>query len=200
MSRSLKPCFERAERRQCLSSCPSVPSYLPFSVLLLSPENELLAFPEDRHPKILEVAAVIPRATTWLAGSFFLLLFASGCGGPADGSAPLSGRVVLRGQPIQVRGRDEGLGWVKLKLLPATAAITDTAKIVEAGISPEGDFQIQKHNGNGQAGLLPGQYRIGLEVENNGQRLLPEHELSRSKLVRELPPPEGKLELDFSTP
>lgn len=144
--------------------------------------------------------AVIPRATTWFTCSSFLLLVVIGCGGPTDGSAPLSGRVLLRGQPIQVRGRDEGLGWVKLKLLPAAAALDDTSKIVEAGISPQGDFQIQKHNGNGKAGLLPGKYRIGLEVEDNGARLHPEYDLSRSKLVRELPPPEGELVLDFAAP
>ena len=146
------------------------------------------------------VPAVIPRDFSWLAGSLLLLLLVIGCGGPTDGSAPLSGRVLLRGQPIQVRGRDEGLGWVKLKLLPATAAVDDSSKIVEAGISPQGDFQIQKHNGNGQAGLLPGKYRIGLDVEDNGQRLHPEHELNRTKLVRELPPPEGNLVLDFAAP
>jgi len=123
-----------------------------------------------------------------------------GCGGSSDGSAPLRGRATLRGQPIQVTGREDGLGWVKLKLLPADATVNDTSKIVEAGISPEGNFQIQQHNGNGKAGLLPGKYRIGLEVENNGKRLYPEHELARTKLVRELPPPEGELILDFSTP
>lgn len=142
--------------------------------------------------------AVLSRIS--LTGTLCLLLSTIGCGGPTDGSAPLSGRATLKGQPIQVRGREDGLGWVKLKLLPADATVNDSSKIVEAGISPEGNFQIQKHNGNGQSGLLPGKYRIGLEVEDNGKRLYPEHELARTKMVRDLPPSDGELVLDFGSP
>ncbi len=38
------------------------------------------------------------------------------------------------------------------------------------------------------------------ETGEVGKRLYPEYDLSRSKLVRELPPPEGILTLDFATP
>jgi hypothetical protein len=133
----------------------------------------------------------------WLV---LLLVIAQGCSGSGDGSAPLRGTVLLRGQPIQVRGRSDGLGWVKLKLLPADVALTDTSKIVEAGVSESGEFQIQKHNGNGKAGLLPGKYRLGLEVEDQGKRLYPEYDLTRSKLLRDLKPGDENLVLDFAGP
>lgn len=132
-----------------------------------------------------------------------LLVVAAGCGGTTDGSAPLSGTVLLNGKPIQVRGRSDGLGWVKLKLLPEGAALTDTAKILEAGVSETGEFRIQAHNGNGKAGLLPGKYRLGLEVEDQGKRLYPEHELARSKKVSDLKPAGQSAEslvLDFAVP
>lgn len=105
------------------------------------------------------------RSALPVIGLGFLLVMA-GCGDKtADGSGQFTGKILLDGKPIEVQGREVGIGRVILKFIPVEAG----GKTVQTDAAADGSFLITGANGNGAAGIKPGKYKISVVAEDNGK-------------------------------
>jgi hypothetical protein len=120
----------------------------------------------------------------------FLLLLAAmliaGCGGPRDGAVPVRGTVTNAGQPLAVKGRDVGLGYVELHFYRMhDDGAVDTSPN-DAAVDESGNFSVRGRDGGG---LPPGKYKITvrqLDPAPNNDKLKGRFDLKNSRIVREL--------------
>jgi hypothetical protein len=127
------------------------------------------------------------------------LLAIAGCGGkPADGSGELKGRVLLNGQPIEVQGRNVGIGRVILKFVP----LDTNLQTVQTDVAANGSFWIMSANGNGNVGILPGEYKISVVADESGKdKLKGAFSVEKTKLRKTISlPAKEELLIDLSQP
>ncbi|MDX1963978.1 MAG: hypothetical protein SFX18_12555 [Pirellulales bacterium] len=104
--------------------------------------------------------------SVWALVCVCLLIGLSGCGGkPADGSSELRGKLLLQGKPIEVAGRQVGIGRVILRFIPVDAGVEP----VQTDVAADGTFLINAGIGNGQGGIKPGKYKISVVADESGK-------------------------------
>ncbi len=83
----------------------------------------------------------------------------AGCGGSGEEVVPARGRVLLNGEPLQVRGRDVGLGSVKVEFyrLGEEGAPSDAPEGMV--VDERGYFELPGRDGRG---IPPGKYRVAV--------------------------------------
>src|SRR5688500_1036849 len=81
----------------------------------------------------------------------------AGCSGPRDGAVPVRGTVTDAGQPLAVKGRDAGLGYVELHFYRMNDDGTVESSPEDAAVDEAGSFTVRGRDGNG---LPPGKYKI----------------------------------------
>ena len=87
-----------------------------------------------------------------------LLLFVAGCS-PGERAVQVQGRVTNAGQPLQVAGREIGLGMVQLQFFRTDEHGRAEGDSEGAVADSEGRFQVHGRNGKG---IPPGKYRIAI--------------------------------------
>ena len=127
-----------------------------------------------------------------------VLLFA-GCGGGGDKVVRVTGTVSNAGQPLEVRGRDVGIGMVQVEFqrLGDNGQPIGGPETVQADAA--GAFVVPGPKGQG---IPPGKYRIAVrqwdpfpQVDKLAGRFDPEH----TPIVREIAAA-GEVEIDLSKP
>lgn len=133
--------------------------------------------------------------------SFFSLAFAlvlAGCGSPQDDSVPVHGKLLNKGQPLTVKGRDLGLGYIELHFY----RINDDGSIdkdpADAAVEESGEFTVRGREGGG---LPPGKYKITvrqLDPAPDNDKLGGRFNLENTPIVREVG--DEEILIDLSRP
>lgn len=96
------------------------------------------------------------KISTWGAA---LAILIAGCGEPAEKAVSVKGTVLNAGQPLEVAGRDVGIGVVQI----AFHRVLDDGTISQdpemASIDAQGRFEIKGRSGRG---LEPGKYKVAI--------------------------------------
>jgi hypothetical protein len=132
----------------------------------------------------------------WL---ILLLTLAAGCGGPRDGAVPVRGTVTNAGQPLAVKGRDVGLGYVELHFYRIADDGTMESSPDDAAVDDLGNFSVRGRDGNG---LRPGKYKITvrqLDPAPNIDKLKGRFDLKNTRIVREVTG-DDEIHIDVSRP
>lgn len=96
------------------------------------------------------------KISTWGAA---LAILIAGCGEPAEKAVSVKGTVLNAGQPLEVAGRDVGIGVVQI----AFHRVLDDGTISQdpemASVDAQGRFEIKGRSGRG---LEPGKYKVAI--------------------------------------
>jgi hypothetical protein len=109
-----------------------------------------------------------------------------GCDTPQDDSVPVHGKLTNNGQPLVVKGRDIGLGWVELHFYRMHDDGTIDKDPADAGVEESGEFTVRGRDGGG---LPPGKYKITVRQLDPGpdnDKLSGRFNLENTPLVREV--------------
>ena len=139
------------------------------------------------------------RAPKRFAGLLCALCIA-GCGGPRDGAVPVRGRVTRGGEPLAVKGRDLGLGYVEVHFYRIGDDGTTANDPADAAVEEPGDFTVRGKDGHG---LPPGKYKITvrqLDPAPNTDKLGGRFNLKNSRIEREVTDGEDEIVIDVSRP
>jgi hypothetical protein len=90
--------------------------------------------------------------------SALLCAVTAGCSG-GDPTVSVRGKVTEAGRPLQVQGRDLGLGAVLVQFYRIGDDGQQSADPEEAEVDAEGNFRVPGRTGRG---ILPGKYRIAV--------------------------------------
>jgi hypothetical protein len=128
-------------------------------------------------------------------------IFLVGCSGgaPADGSVAVSGKVTLQGQPLQVAGREMGVGLVEVKFYPLDATGKISEQNFQAGVDAQGAFNVP---GPSNRGLPPGKYRVVVRQWDpypEVDKLQGKFDETNSKITQEISNQPKKIELELSS-
>lgn len=113
-------------------------------------------------------------------------LFFLGCGGPQDDSVPVRGKLTNGGQPLAVKGRELGLGYVELHFYRMSDDGTIDKDPADAAVEESGEFTVRGRDGRG---LPPGKYKITvrqLDPAPDNDKLGGRFNLQNTPLVREV--------------
>jgi hypothetical protein len=119
---------------------------------------------------------------------FLAVMTVGGCfsGAPNDGSQPVAGKLTSGGQPLQVAGREIGVGLVEVKFYPQDANGKIGETHYQAGVDAQGNFRVP---GPSNRGLPPGKYRIIVRQWDpypQTDKLNGKFDETNSKIVREI--------------
>lgn len=127
-----------------------------------------------------------------------MILGAAGCAGDDDPTRlQISGKVTDAGQPLEVGGRDIGLGRVVVEFYPLDASGNAAGEPLEtASVAESGEFELID-------GIPPGRYRIAVRQWDpypQTDRLQGRFDPENTPIVRDLTAETDSLEIDISRP
>jgi hypothetical protein len=131
--------------------------------------------------------------------SALLCVITVGCGGSGEEVVRARGKVTNAGQPLQVEGRDLGLGMVKIELYPIGDDGQQSTNPEGTVADADGSFEVPGRDGNG---IPPGKYRIVLRQWDpypQVDKLKGRFDEQNSQIVREITGKEEIL-IDVSKP
>jgi hypothetical protein len=131
--------------------------------------------------------------------SFCTLVFLLGCDTPQDDSVPVRGKLTNNGQPLAVKGREIGLGYVELHFYRIQDDGTTDKDPADAAVEESGEFTVRGRDGHG---LPPGKYKITvrqLDPAPDNDKLQGRFNFENTPLVREIKEGEEIL-IDLSRP
>ena len=88
-----------------------------------------------------------------------LCLAATGCGGSGERTVSARGKVTDAGRPLEVKGRDLGLGTVVVQFYRIGQDGRQSTDPEEAQVDADGNFKVPGRRGDG---IPPGRYRIAV--------------------------------------
>jgi hypothetical protein len=115
-----------------------------------------------------------------------LALIFSGCGAPPTDTVPVSGRLTNNGQPLAVKGRELGLGYIELHFYRIHEDGTVDKDPADAAVEESGEFSVRGRDGGG---LPPGKYKITvrqLDPAPDNDKLGGRFSFENTPLVREV--------------
>lgn len=92
-------------------------------------------------------------------GAMAAAIASSGCGKSGPKTVRVTGRVLLKGQPLAVAPTEAQLGAVQLRFIELGADGSPSGPSYSANAKPDGSFNVL---GIGGRGLPPGKYRIAV--------------------------------------
>lgn len=135
--------------------------------------------------------------------SALLCLATSGCGGGGEPTVSARGTVTDAGRPLQVKGRDLGLGTVVVQFYrigdDPKGARRQSTDPEEAVVDAEGNFRVPGRRGDG---IPPGKYRIAVRQWDpypQVDRLKGRFDEKNSPIIREITGEED-IVIDVSKP
>ncbi len=131
--------------------------------------------------------------------SFCTLVFLLGCDTPQDDSVPVRGKLTNNDQPLAVKGRELGLGYVELHFYRIQDDGTVDKDPADAAVEESGEFTVRGRDGHG---LPPGKYKITvrqLDPAPDNDKLGGRFNFENTPLVREIKEGEEIL-IDLSRP
>jgi hypothetical protein len=132
--------------------------------------------------------------------AFALVVSVFGCNSPSkEPVAEVTGRVTSAGAPLQVAGREMGLGRVEVRfhLLDADGKPHDDFE--STATDEQGNFTVRGRDGQG---IKPGKYRIAVYQwdPDPTDKLEGKFSSENSKIEREVGPKGATIEIDVSKP
>ncbi len=143
---------------------------------------------------------MVRRMHSWhLFLSAAMCFVAAGCGDDGEQTVAVRGTLTNAGRPLEVEGRDLGLGMVLVQFYQITDDSQQSTDPEEASVDAEGNFEVPGRTGNG---LPPGKYRIVVrqwdpypQVDKLGGRF----DEKNSQIIREITG-EEEISIDVSKP
>ena len=109
-----------------------------------------------------------------------------GCGNPPGDTVPVHGKLTNNGEPLAVKGRELGLGYVELHFYRMNEDGTIDKDPADAAVEESGEFTVRGRDGGG---LPPGKYKIAvrqLDPAPDNDKLGGRFNLENTPLVREV--------------
>jgi hypothetical protein len=123
------------------------------------------------------------------------LLSLVGCSAKSTDALPVRGKLTNNGEPLQVKGREIGLGYIELHFY----RINDDGSIdkdpADAAVDEAGEFTIRGRDGQG---LPPGKYKVTvrqLDPAPDNDKLQGRFNLQKSPIVRQVTGEEISIDL-----
>ncbi len=118
---------------------------------------------------------------------------------PAEKVVSVSGRVTNAGAPLQVSGRDIGLGRVEIALHLVQPDGTVAPEFESAAADEQGNFTVRGRDGKG---IKPGKYRIVVRQwdPDPTDKLDGKFSVENSPIEREVGESDTTIEIDLSKP
>ncbi len=143
---------------------------------------------------------MVYRADSWIWCFFAVLcLVTAGCGDGGADTVYVRGKVSDGGRPLEVEGREVGLGMVLVQFYRIGDDGQQSTDPEEAAVDAEGNFEVPGREGSG---ISPGKYRIVVrqwdpypQVDKLGGRF----DAQNSQIIREVTG-EEEIEIDVSKP
>lgn len=134
------------------------------------------------------ISSSLGNVISTLARTLCLLLaiMQVGCSDTHDGTVPLRGKVTKGGEPLSVRGREMGLGYVELQFFRIGDDGSVSTDPADAAVEETGDFTVRGRDGHG---VPPGKYKITvrqLDPAPDNDRLGGRFNLQNTPIVREV--------------
>lgn len=130
----------------------------------------------------------------------FALVCLVGCNSqPQEKVVVVRGRVTSAGAPLQVSGRDVGLGRVEIAFHQVQPDGTPATEFDSASADEQGNFNIRGRDGKG---LKPGKYRIVVRQwdPDPTDKLDGKFSLENSQIEREIGESDNTIEIDVAKP
>jgi hypothetical protein len=128
-------------------------------------------------------------------------LFLPGCSSaPQEKATAVRGRLTSAGAPLQVAGKEAGVGRIEINFHALSADGTASESFESASPDDQGNYSLRGRDGRG---IKPGKYRIAIRQWDpypDNDKLGGKFSLENSKIVREVGETDTTIDIDVSKP